>query len=233
MDELVWCSNCKTGQIVITQFKIIQETNKNQFHIVADAKCEKCKMQYKLEGNYNSKCLETFQKNPNAQKMGFKYGIFWQGVKHDLSKCSPTKFFESVKYYQETSSPINAAKADKDILMLGFITKGGTSIIMNIGWTILIMVDKIFLCHLNIGRHYLGANHAYNSNDFSYYKEFKRWEEKNKHCAMNPALIKATTAVFNALMRQEYVYNLTPYYHSDRLLSKAWLKQCYDEYVNL
>lgn len=61
MDELVLCPNCKTGQIVITQFKIItQEANNNQFHIVADAKCEKCKTQYKLEGDCNSKYLETF-----------------------------------------------------------------------------------------------------------------------------------------------------------------------------
>lgn len=60
-DERVFCPNCKTGKIVITQFKmIIQETNKNQFHIVADAECEKCKTQYKLEGDFNSKYLETF-----------------------------------------------------------------------------------------------------------------------------------------------------------------------------
>lgn len=61
MDKLVLCPNCKTGQIVITQFKmIIQEADNNQFHIVADAKCEKCKTQYKLEGDCNSKYLETF-----------------------------------------------------------------------------------------------------------------------------------------------------------------------------
>jgi hypothetical protein len=61
MDESIFCPNCKTGKIVITQFKIIiQEINKNQFHIIADAECEKCKTQYKLEGDCNSKYLETF-----------------------------------------------------------------------------------------------------------------------------------------------------------------------------
>lgn len=60
MDESVFCPNCKTGKIAITQFKIIvQEENKNQFHVVADAKCEKCKTQYKLEADCNSKYSET------------------------------------------------------------------------------------------------------------------------------------------------------------------------------
>lgn len=46
MDEPVLCPNCKTGQIVITQFKmIVQEADNNQFYIVADAKCKKCKTQ--------------------------------------------------------------------------------------------------------------------------------------------------------------------------------------------
>ena len=41
-------------------------------------------------------------------------GIPWQGLSHDLSKYSPTEFFESVKYYQGTSFTINVVKADKD-----------------------------------------------------------------------------------------------------------------------
>jgi hypothetical protein len=35
----------------------------------------------------------------------FKAGIFWQGVKHDLSKYSPEEFFAGVKYYQGYRSP--------------------------------------------------------------------------------------------------------------------------------
>lgn len=43
----------------------------------------------------------------------FKCGLYWQGTIHDLSKLSPIEFWESVKYYPGTSSPINAAKVDK------------------------------------------------------------------------------------------------------------------------
>lgn len=34
-----------------------------------------------------------------------KAGIFWQGLKHDLSKYSPTEFIPGAKYYQGTRSP--------------------------------------------------------------------------------------------------------------------------------
>ena len=37
-----------------------------------------------------------------------KVGIPFQGLIHDLSKFSPTEFWESVKYYQGTSSPLDA-----------------------------------------------------------------------------------------------------------------------------
>ena len=41
-----------------------------------------------------------------------KAGIPWRGLMHDWSKFSPTEFFESVKYYTGTGSPIDACKKD-------------------------------------------------------------------------------------------------------------------------
>lgn len=37
-------------------------------------------------------------------------GIRWRGLKHDLSKYSPTEFFESARFWTGTGSPINEAK---------------------------------------------------------------------------------------------------------------------------
>ena len=37
-------------------------------------------------------------------------GILWRGLVHDMSKFSPTEFFESVKYYQGDRSPIGACR---------------------------------------------------------------------------------------------------------------------------
>lgn len=42
-----------------------------------------------------------------------KCGIPLRGILHDLSKFSPTEFFESVKYFQGNRSPIGACRRDK------------------------------------------------------------------------------------------------------------------------
>ena len=41
-----------------------------------------------------------------------KAGIFWLGLRHDLSKYSPTEFLAGVKYYQGFRSPNDAQRED-------------------------------------------------------------------------------------------------------------------------
>lgn len=43
-------------------------------------------------------------------KLCLKAGIPIQGIFHDMSKFSPTEFFESVKYYNGTHSPVPEAR---------------------------------------------------------------------------------------------------------------------------
>lgn len=45
-------------------------------------------------------------------KVCFKFGLYYQGIVHDLSKFSITEFAPSAKYFQGTSSPIDAEKAE-------------------------------------------------------------------------------------------------------------------------
>ena len=40
-----------------------------------------------------------------------KAGIFWQGLRHDLSKYTPTEFIPSAKYYTGTRSPNEGERA--------------------------------------------------------------------------------------------------------------------------
>lgn len=42
----------------------------------------------------------------------FRVGLYWQGLTHDLSKYSPTEFWNGAKYYQGTRSP-NAAEREE------------------------------------------------------------------------------------------------------------------------
>jgi len=43
----------------------------------------------------------------------FKVGLYWQGLTHDLSKYSPTEFFNGAKYYQGIRSPNTAEREIK------------------------------------------------------------------------------------------------------------------------
>ncbi len=42
----------------------------------------------------------------------FRAGILWQGLRHDLSKYSPTEFIPGVRYYQGNRSPNEAERED-------------------------------------------------------------------------------------------------------------------------
>lgn len=46
-------------------------------------------------------------------KLSLRAGIPWRGLIHDLSKYSPTEFWEGVKYYQGYRSPILACVEEK------------------------------------------------------------------------------------------------------------------------
>ena len=45
----------------------------------------------------------------------FRVGLYWQGLTHDLSKYSPTEFWNGAKYYQGTRSPNAAEREDKGV----------------------------------------------------------------------------------------------------------------------
>ena len=167
-------------------------------------------------------------------------GIPLQGLTHDLSKYSPTEFFESIKYYQGTSSPINAAKADKGYSSAWFHHKGrnkhhyeywmdnfddgGENIIMPYKYWVEMICD------------YLGAARAYRKEHFSYQDEYNWWLEKEKKCALNPKLKLATTDVFKTLAGQENNYWNDGYIHPDELITKKSryfiLKKAYEVYIN-
>ena len=60
--------------------------------------------------NYLTKMIKHIKLVSKHRWLVFKYatkaGIPWRGFVHDLSKFSPTEFFESVKYYNGSKSPI-------------------------------------------------------------------------------------------------------------------------------
>ena len=123
----------------------------------------------------------------------FKAGIPWRGIKHDMSKFSPVEFWESAKYFQGTSSPIDACKKENGWSKAWQHHKGRNDHHYEY-WTDdydhggkpLIMP---FDCALEMLCDYLGAGRAYMGKDFTYHKEAQWWfDKKNKPLMMHPAI---------------------------------------------
>lgn len=106
----------------------------------------------------------------------------WRGLWHDMSKFSPVEFFESVKYYSGTRSPIDVCKEENGISMawmhhkgrnphhyeywMDNFDKGGEPKEMPAKY------KREMICD------YLGAARAYMGKSFSYAAEYEWWNKK-------------------------------------------------------
>ena len=123
----------------------------------------------------------------------FRAGIPWRGIKHDLSKFSLTEFWESVKYYQGTSSPIDACKKANGWSKAWLHHKGRNDHHYEYwqdnfdkGGEALLMPKE---CAIELICDYLGAGRAYMGKNFTYAKEYNWWlEKKSKPLAMHPKI---------------------------------------------
>ena len=59
------------------------------------------------------KHFRTITKHRHLVMRGcFRVGLYWQGLCHDLSKYSPSEFWQGAKYWQGTRSPNAGARED-------------------------------------------------------------------------------------------------------------------------
>lgn len=139
-----------------------------------------------------------------------KCELIWQGIKHDMSKFSFVEFFESVKYYKGTSSPIDACKKDKGYSMAWQHHKGrnphhyeywtdnydsGTTCIkMPFKYATEMFCDSI------------AAARAYMGKKFNWEAELEWWEKKKQTAKMHPD----TMSYMNKLFMYCYMMNRFP-----------------------
>ena len=180
--------------------------------------------------------LQHFKKINSHKWHVFRYcmkaGIPWRGIKHDMSKFSPTEFWESVRYYQGNRSPIDACKEAEGVSKAWMhhkgrnshhyeywqdnFDKGGEPVIMPFKNVLELLCD------------YLGAGRAYMGKEFSYNAELAWWQaKKSKPIAMHPATIEFIDIVFEDLARDEL--NIDAVAAVNRNLNKSFLKALYNE----
>ena len=164
-----------------------------------------------------------------------KFGIPFRGIIHDLSKFRPVEFFESVKYYSGTRSPIDACKELNGVSKAWMSHKGrnkhhyeywqdnfdaGTShIVMPFKYSLEMLCD------------YLGAGRAYSKKSFTYKGELEWFKNKLKTAnAMHPVQKAFIYELLKCLANNDsfpYILKI----NKDSLHS--WAKYKYDTVYNL
>lgn len=110
----------------------------------------------------------------------WKCGLVWSGIKHDLSKFSPTEFFESIKYYSGTRSPIDACKEDIGYSNAWQHHKGRNrhhyEYWVDIGDSGVTPIQMPIDDAIELICDYLAAGRTYMGKSFSYAAEFDWWD---------------------------------------------------------
>ena len=156
-------------------------------------------------------------------KLCLKAGEGWRGFVHDLSKYSPTEFFESIKYYTGINSPITGAKKDKGYSKAWLHHKGRNkhhaeywiddnapekTPIIPYKYTVEMICDK------------LAAGMTYKKKDFTYEYELDYWLKEKEKIRINEK-----TANFITEILEEIVKN-----GLDSTLNKENLRKNYEKY---
>ena len=138
----------------------------------------------------------------------FKFGLYWQGIFHDMSKFHPVEFFESVKYYTGKRSPIDLCKEVNGYSNSWFhhrgrnkhhyefwcdnFDKGTTCVRMPWRYATEMVCD------------YIGAGRAYNGKDFTLEQELRWWTDyKMPICKMHPDIKEYVTELLKLMARKE------------------------------
>ena len=145
------------------------------------------KMIKNIVGHFKTVCTHKWYVFQNCAAAGMPI----RGILHDLSKFSPTEFMESVKYYQGTSSPIDASKKANGYSEAWMHHKGRNrhhyefwqDNFDNGGHP----VQMPYKDALELVCDYLGAGQAYEKDAFTYEGEYQWWLRKiSKPIAMHP-----------------------------------------------
>lgn len=159
-------------------------------------------------------------------KLCCKVGEPWRGLVHDLSKYSPTEFWESAKYYVGNHSPITEAKRDKGYSEAWLHHKGRnrhhvqywtdlnareSNPVIPYPYAVEMICDKI------------AAGMIYEGKNWTEKVELSYWEEKEKDTLMNPKIRDFITAVLTEVAEQGLKQTLT----------KKNMKRLYKQYCEI
>ena len=161
-----------------------------------------------------------------------KLGIPFRGFMHDWSKFSPIEFFESVKYYQGSSSPIPACKEANGYSLawqhhkghnphhyeywIDNIDNGGTPIKMPYKYVLELAAD------------YLAAGKTYQKDNFTFKSEYEWWKSQRQLRNMHEDTKMFLDIIFEYLalygFDDAFIYFASEYIYTDELTLEKYHK---------
>jgi hypothetical protein len=158
-------------------------------------------------------------------KLCCRVGIPWRGLVHDLSKFSPTEFWESTKYYVGIHSPIPEARKDKGYSQCWLHHKGvnkhhieywvdfdtkQVALVMPYKYAVEMVCDN------------LSAGIVYNGKKWTQSTQYDYWikNRKREKIIINPKVDNFLTQVFLQIKENGI----------DKTLTKKNMKELYKKY---
>ena len=135
-------------------------------------------------------------------KLACKVGIPWRGFVHDLSKFSPTEFFESVKYYNGDRSPLHVCREHKGYSESWLHHKGRNKHHLEY-WidttspVVAAVVPYKYIVETVCDN--LSAGIVYKGKDWKQDTVYNYWMKAKEHVIVNPKTENFLTAVFTSV----------------------------------
>ena len=153
-----------------------------------------------------------------------KVGIPWRGLVHDLSKYSPTEFWEGVKYYQGTYSPITNCKKEKGYseAWLHHFGRNKHHYEYWVDYAAPVQTPIIPYCYFaEMLCDTLAAGMTYQGKNWTKEYQLSYWKKTEKKRKMNPKIEALLTKIYTDIAKD----------CMDKVLSKKNLQKLYQEYT--
>lgn len=141
-------------------------------------------------------------------------GIPWRGLVHDLSKFSPTEFWESVRFYQGNRSPISACRRARGVSLAWLHHKGRNKHHIEYWHDADCEVDPMmpYVYAVECVCDKLAATQTYNGKNYTQDKPLAHWLRCGCKVEGNPKIKAFVGRVFRDLAAHGEAYVLCPAY---------------------
>lgn len=156
-------------------------------------------------------------------KLCTKVGMPFRGLKHDLSKFSPTEFWESVKYYNGERSPIVFCKKENGYSKAWLHHKGRNKHHYEYWYDINAPKQNPIIPYKYVAEMIcdkLAASIAYGGKNWTNGSELEYWMKEKQTAPVNNQVSDMLTEVFEQVAKDGI----------DKTITKANLKKLYKQY---